>query len=251
MLRNMLLIGLVLAAGSIAAVAVPAQGDIDIFFSPSNTIGPMTPGAPTIPVDVSGGTVSERLYVWANIDLNAYRTWNGLGLAFESTAGATVTGGGVYNPDMGVVTSPQFRWSNPETEIPMTSSGYLDASAVAGPGVIELGYTPAFGDGMTGGDTLAYATTGGIGSYLVGYIDVDVSAVESAVNFAISPAWTTRSGDGTGPFGTVAFGINDPVSGRDTGAGGFAGGRFNDVTFTPEPATLALLALGLFALRRR
>lgn len=251
MLRNIALCGLVLAASSVAFAEV-TTGDIDIFFSTSAVIESKAVEAPVIPVDVSGGPVAQRLYVWGNIDLYDYRTWNGLGLDFETAGGVTVTGGGVYNPDMGTA-APLFRWSNPETEIPMTAGGYLNATAV---GTAGLGMLPANGDfAADPGDTLAYSNLSGadwLGSYLIGYIDVEVSSVESAVNFAISPAWTTRMGDdGFGPYGMVAFGLNDPVLGRETGAGGFAGGRLNDVTFVPEPAALTLLALGLVLARRR
>ncbi len=66
----------------LAGVAVAdeaTRGDIDIFFSESNTIQHMQPQVPEVVVDVSGGPVVKRLYIWANIDLNDHALWNGLG----------------------------------------------------------------------------------------------------------------------------------------------------------------------------
>ncbi len=267
------LIGLALC-GSAAIADDATVGDLDVFFSTSNAIQHMTPGAPEIVVDTSGGPVSERLYIWANIDHDDFAKWNGLGLNFVTEGGVSVTGGELYNPNMGPSSGSKgqtweeyekFRWQNgavggsePNNPIPMTPGGYLNASAVSGGWLLELGVMPAYGDYGTGpdaGDELAYSnyaadTTTWTLSYLLGHIDVEVSDVDSAVNFAISSAWCTLKGD-TDPYATVRFGLNDEVSGRVTGAGGFADERVNDVTFTPEPASLVLLVLSGLLLRRR
>ncbi len=265
------LVGLTMCAG-MAGAGEATTGDIDIFFATSDTIQFMQPQAPVVDLGAPAGTA--RLYIWANIDINDFATWNGMGLEFVPTGGLTVTGGELYNPNMADEPPVEplwqqyakYRWQNgavggsrPLNPIPMTGDGYLNASAVSGGWLTNLGALPAYGDfglGENNGDELAWSNhddnAGDItwtGSYLLGHVDVDVTDADTAgLNFAVSPAWITQQGDAD-PWATVAFGLNDPIDGRVHH--NIAPNAIADATFVPEPASLLLLALGALAIRRR
>ncbi len=261
------LVGLTFCAGAYAGDAT--VGDMDIFFSTDANIEFKAPGAPDLG-DI-GGAGTQTLYVYANIDINDFKTWNGLGLDI-AIDGGTYLGGELYNPNMGATPPvdplwPQYekyRWQNgaisgsrPYNPIPSTVEGYLNASAVSGGWLINLGALPSYGDYGTGpnsGDELAYSDyqndAGDItwtGTYLLGEIWFTGDAV-GGINLGVSPAWNTQTGD-TAPWATLAFGLNGPVDGRLTGAG--LDNVIYDATFTPEPASLLLMALGALIIRRR
>ena len=263
-----LLAGMTMLAG--VATAGPATtGDVDIFFSTDNTIGFMERQAPEVPTTVGA---TETVYIWANLDLYDYRTWNGVGLRF-ATSGATIVGGGLYNANMGGSgekgqPGKQFRWQNgavgdgdPFNPIPISATdGDLIGAAVTAPGfqLLALGADARNGDFAVGpapvlGDDLAYSNFAGdgtwTGSYLLGWLDVQVDQIGGTINLGVSDELITRAGDAAAPWATVAFGLNGALDGRVVGNG--LNNPTPDVTFTPEPASLLLVALAGLAIRRR
>ncbi len=235
----------------LAVVGGARATDIDIYFNSYDIIRDWEPQAPEIPFTQPG---IKRVYIWANIDMYDSTRFNGMGLDFVEVGDVTVVDGVLYNPNMGAETGSKgqtwedykkFRWQNgalggsePDNPIGIQPTGSLDAYAVSGTWLLQLGYTPAYGDyAADPGDTLAWSeydegASTWVGSYLLGHVDVE-TAGDGDIYFAVSAAKITAQGGDEGDM--VYFGLNPPVPQRVVGAGGPGTGRIPDVTFVPGP----------------
>jgi hypothetical protein len=253
---------LIVLVGLMAVTAY--AGDIDIFFSADSAVA-YKAASPLDLGDKSGGG-SQTIYIYANLNAYDYYTFNGMGIAFDAS-GANLPSGALYNPNMGGDGTPKggpkaFRWQNgsvagsdPLNPIPFDSDGDLAGAAVSSSvfGLLGIGAVPTNGDYAAGsGDDLAYSNfNAGVWTftYLVGEITLDFDGSAGGVDMGVANDWITLGGD-VFPWATVNFGgQGNDVDGRTTGAG--LDLQYNDAFWTPEPASLILLALGALVIRRR
>jgi len=267
---------LVAAVALSMLAAVAGASELRVFLSTGNALNASSiPGGltPTNP-QISPGT-DTVVYLWGQRVTS--NTWTGLSLSTVGAGGATVTGLQLYNPNMGTLPDPnageiwsdteKYRWQNgaisagdpnfpdgapPNLTINADASGTVIASAVSGSWLIFLGAATPGTDkqGFTG----TVATTGNTNRYyLLGQMHV-TGPLGGSVKLAVGSGWITTSG-GLPSTDTVDFGFGDPAI-RSQGvinnvsATGFVS-DLADLTITPEPASLVLLALAGLALRRR
>jgi hypothetical protein len=256
---------LIVLVGLMAVTAYAA--DMDIFFSTDNNIEFKTPGAIDLGDHPLAGDTAT-VYIYAQVDLYE-NAWNGFGLAFDSTGGAA-TYGELYNPNMGgdgAKIQKAFRWQNgsvagsdPTNPILMDGDGDLAGASVSSTAfaLLGIGADPSAGDyagdpGAADTDTLSYSTYVGVGdwtgTFLVGEILITFDGTAGGLDGGVANDWITRGGD-VSPWATIRFGGQDgDIDGRLTGGG--LDGAYNDITWTPEPASMILLALGALVIRRR
>lgn len=258
---------LIVLVGLMAVTAY--AGDIDIFFSADAAVAYKT----AAPLDLGdiGAATSQTVYIYANLNAYDYYTFNGLGIAFDA-AGASLSGGALYNPNMGGDGTAKggakaFRFQNgsvggsdPVNPIPFDADGDLAGAAVSSTDftLLGIGAVPRNGDYAAQpapngtGDDLAYSdyvAPRWTFTYLLGEVTLNFDGGPGGVDLGVANDWITLGGD-VFPWATVNFGGQDAdVDGRTTGAG--LDGSYNDVFWTPEPASLILLALGALAIRRR
>jgi hypothetical protein len=261
---------LVAAVGLAILASLANAAEIRIFLSTGNalnasSVGGLTPSNPAI-----NPGAPTTVYLWAQRVTAS--SWTGLGINVVPTAGVTVTGKQLYNPNMGEVTPDgelwtdweKYRWQNgaatspppgnpPVTTILPDADGQLVAVAASGTWLLNLGATiNATGDKLGFNGTAA--TTGNTNRfYLIGEMQVQGPAGGS-LKLAVGPAWITSSG-GLPATDLVDFGFGDPairsqgIIDNVSATGGVS--ALADLTITPEPASLILLALAGLALRRR
>jgi hypothetical protein len=259
---------LIVLVGLMAVTAY--AGDMNIFFAADSDIASAGKSAGALDLGDITGVTSQTVYLYANLNAYDYAVFNGLGISFDAVGGA-VSGGALYNPNMGGDGTPKggtkaFRFQNgsvagsdPLANIGLDGDGDLAGAAVSSSAfaLLGIGALPTNGDyAGSAGDTLAYSSFPGLDgdawtfTYLLGEITIDFNDAPGGLDLGVANDWITLGGDEF-PWATVSFGseIGVEYDGRETGAG--LNGAYNDIVWTPEPASLILLALGALVIRRR
>ena len=134
----------------------------------------------------------------------------------------------------------------------------LGGAGVTGQGfqVLALGYACRNGDygavsTAVAGDVLGFEHFAGSDwnrTYLLGEVTITFDGTAGGIDLGVSSDWMTVAG-GSDVNDTVSFSGGPSLLSRVTGNG--LDGAYNDVTWTPEPASMILLALGALVIRRR
>lgn len=259
---------IVAVAAGLALLAAPASAALRLFFSPGgafsataiNDVALTAADVPAANGGVGNPTVGngQVLYLWAQmIGPPTSQKWNGI--AFDiSVNGGTIASTLMYNynvvdPDFGDVLYERWQGVNQGAGQGTSNvTGINLAAVVRGEGV-NNGVNSAVYD-----DQSEIGTAVGVGtaaqrralpkSVLLGWIVVNATSPLAEVFLKVGTGGIARSGAPAAE--SVYFGAGDEGAGLRGNSFGLASPSA-DAFVTPEPASIALLALAALALRRR
>jgi hypothetical protein len=234
----------VLAVGLMAG-AVYAGNDIRFFF---DTLGvgegeSRTPSADVLNYTNPSEVGSARFYLYAEF-LEANTEFLGVDMNIRVDGAGSITDWHIYN----AAGAAGDRWNGignatgpgPVTRIESIAMVNVNAFGLKNDVLAELLDTNHYRKSADDGGSTA-------GTTLMGWIDVmNTGGGDAEVFMEVGPL--LMASVGATPDDLVYFGYgDDPVGQQDAGASS----TLADATVTPEPTSLALLGLGVLALRRR
>lgn len=255
----------VAVVAGLALLAAPASAALRLFFSTqgafSNQVVNDVSAAPAGPGAVSNPVAPNHsiLYLWAQmLPGPTSQKWNGIAFDIQVNGGI-VEDRRFYNytvvdPDFGDILFRRWQGVNEGAGVgtPLLVGANL-AGVNAGEGVSNSLNASLYDDQSEIGPSNAGTAsarrniTNGK-SVLLGWIQVAATSPEAQVFLRVGTGGITREGAPTPQ--PIYFGAGDEGAGL-TGASFLQSSPLADATVVPEPASLALLALAAFALRRR